>query len=41
MKIELTKDEIEKLIGMIENSSIQMVNAKPALILLDKLKEAK
>ena len=41
MKIELTKEEVEKIIGMIETSSIQMVNAEAALILLKKFKEVK
>ncbi len=41
MKIELTKEEVEKIIGMIEGSSIQMAHAEKALVLLKKFKEAK
>lgn len=41
MKIELTKEEVDKIIGMIESSSIQMAHAEEALTLLKKFKEAK
>lgn len=41
INIELTNDEVEKIIGMIEGSSIQMVNAEDALVLYKKFKEAK
>ena len=41
MKIDLTKEENEKIIGMIEGATIQMAAAEKALILLKKFKEAK
>ena len=40
MKIELTKEDVEKIIGMLEGSSVQMAHAEEALILLKKFKEA-
>ncbi len=41
MKIDLTKEENEKIIQMIEGSTIQMGMAEQALKLLKKFKEAK
>ncbi len=41
VKIELTKEENDKIIQMIEGSTIQMGMAEQALILLKKFKEAK
>ena len=41
MKINLTKEENEKMIQMIEGSTIQMAHAEQALKLLKKFKEAK
>ena len=40
MKIELTKEEVEKIKQMIEGSSIQMAYAEEALKLYKKFKEA-
>ena len=40
MKIELTKEEVEKIKQMIEGSSIQMAHAEEALKLYKKFKEA-
>ena len=41
MKIELTKQEVEKIINTMEGASIQMGFAEEALKLLKKFKEAK
>ncbi len=40
MKIELSKEELDKIINMIEGSSIQMAHAEKALVLLKKFKDA-
>lgn len=41
MKIELTKEQVEKIIQLMESSTIQMGFAEEALKLLKKFKEAK
>ncbi len=41
MKIELTKEETEQIIMMIENSNVQIKIADKALILLEKFKDAR
>ena len=41
VKVDLTKEELEKIIQMIENSSVQMQFAEQGLKLLKKFKEAK
>lgn len=41
MKIELTKEENDRIINMIESSSIQVAHAEKALVLYKKFKEAK
>lgn len=41
MKIDLTKDELLKIIQMIENSSVQVAFAEEALALYKKFKNAK
>jgi len=41
MKIDLTKEEVDKIVQMMEGSTIQMAFAEEALKLLNKFKEAK
>lgn len=41
VKIELTQEELEKIILMMETSSVQMIYAEKAFALLNKLKGAK
>lgn len=41
VSIELTKEEIEKIVQMIESSSVQIVHAEEALALYKKFKNAK
>jgi len=41
MKIELTKEENEKIIQMLEGATVQVQFAEQALIVLKKFKEAK
>ena len=41
MKIELTKEEVESIIQMMNGASIQIVNAENALKLYKKFKDAK
>lgn len=41
VKIELTKEETEMMISMIEQSSVKISFASKALILYKKFKEAK
>ncbi len=41
VKIDLTKEEVEKIVSMIESSSVQMQFAEEGLKLLKKFTEAK
>lgn len=41
VNIELTPGELDKIIKMIEGSSVQMAHAEEALVLYKKFKEAK
>ncbi len=41
MKIELTKEERDQIVKMMEGSSVQLGFVEKALILLKKFKEAK
>ena len=41
VKINLTKEECEKIVAMMETASVPIVNAEDAIILYKKFKEAK
>ena len=41
MKIELTEEERQKIVKMMETASVPLVNAEEAIILYKKFKEAK
>ncbi len=41
VQIELTKEEVDKIVTMIESSQIQMAHAEEALKLLNKFKVTK
>ena len=41
MKVDITKEERQAIINMMEGSTIPMAKAKEALALLKKFKEAK
>lgn len=41
VSIELTKEDIEKIILMMESSTVQLVHAKELLAVYNKFKEAK
>lgn len=40
VQIDLTEKELEKIVGMIESSTVQMIHAEEAIELLNKFKEA-